>query len=64
MASNQYFTGDHIRWLSLDLFEGLRWLHSAGVVHRDLKPANCLLEVKGVCRVAQDLRLRSVAQCP
>mmetsp|Transcript_27567 Transcript_27567/g.71373 ORF Transcript_27567/g.71373 Transcript_27567/m.71373 type:complete len:389 (+) Transcript_27567:195-1361(+) len=47
VASNQYFTGDHIRWLSLDLLRGLRWLHSAGVVHRDLKPANVLVDRAG-----------------
>jgi len=47
VASNQYFTGDHIRWLSLDLLRGLRWLHSAGVVHRDLKPANVLVDRQG-----------------
>ena len=52
VASNQYFTGDHIRWLSLDLLRGLRWLHGAGAVHRDLKPANIgvsYFEGKGVC---------------
>lgn len=48
LASNQYFTGSHIKWISFDLLQGLRWLHSAGVVHRDLKPANCLMEVNPV----------------
>jgi len=46
--SNQFFTAEHVRWLTLDLLRAIRVLHGAGIVHRDLKPANMLLEVQPV----------------
>jgi serine/threonine-protein kinase len=36
--------------LSLQICEGMRYLHSQNVMHRDLKPANVLISAEGkVC---------------
>ncbi|RMF73157.1 MAG: serine/threonine protein kinase, partial [Planctomycetota bacterium] len=48
-----------VRW-ALDAAEGLRAIHSAGLVHRDIKPANLLLGLDGRVRVA-DLGVVRVA---
>lgn len=36
---------------SLEIAEGLRYIHGKGVVHRDLKPANVLLGADWVARI-------------
>jgi serine/threonine protein kinase len=48
---------DYKRWI-LQLIDGLRCLHSMGIVHRDLRVDNLLLSEDGECLVICDLESR------
>lgn len=41
-----------VKYLTGQLLEGLRFLHSTGVLHRDLKPSNVLLMKDGCLKIA------------
>jgi len=47
IASDQYFTTQHIEHMLHQLLLGLKYMHSANIAHRDIKPANIL--VNGDC---------------
>lgn len=40
------------RGYTVDLVAGLQALHAHGVVHRDIKVDNCLVDKRGVCKLA------------
>jgi mitogen-activated protein kinase 1/3 len=40
LLSPTYLTGEHIKWLMLDMLKALKYIHSAQIIHRDIKPAN------------------------
>ena len=46
------FTEAHLKSLSLQLLEGLRYLHHKAVLHRDLKGSNLLLNNQGLLKLA------------
>ncbi|TPX32823.1 hypothetical protein SmJEL517_g04112 [Synchytrium microbalum] len=42
----------HIKCLMLQMFEGLRFLHSKNIMHRDLKGSNLLISKEGALKIA------------
>lgn len=46
------FTHTHIRSLARQMFNGLDFLHSRGIIHRDLKGSNLLLNRRGILKLA------------
>ncbi|CCK68621.1 mitogen-activated protein kinase kinase kinase BCK1 KNAG_0B01780 [Huiozyma naganishii CBS 8797] len=41
-----------IRFLTVQVLEGLAYLHSKGILHRDMKADNLLLDLDGVCKIS------------
>jgi serine/threonine protein kinase len=46
MQEKYHFKPSEIKIMMKDLLEGLREMHSKGIMHRDLKPENILLRNK------------------
>ncbi|CCD26603.1 mitogen-activated protein kinase kinase kinase SSK22 NDAI_0I00340 [Naumovozyma dairenensis CBS 421] len=47
---------------TLELLEGLAYLHQAGVVHRDIKPENILLDFNGIIKYVDFGAARKIAK--
>lgn len=46
------FTEPLVKFITRQVLEGLKYLHSNGILHRDLKADNLLLEVDGTCKIS------------
>jgi len=42
--NREELTDDHIQFIVYQIFRGLKFLHSRGIVHRDIKPSNILAD--------------------
>lgn len=41
-----------VKFITRQVLEGLKYIHSNGILHRDLKADNLLLEVDGTCKIS------------
>eukprot|EP01062_Namystynia_karyoxenos_P001468 TRINITY_DN10500_c0_g1_i1.p1 TRINITY_DN10500_c0_g1~~TRINITY_DN10500_c0_g1_i1.p1 ORF type:complete len:1277 (+),score=379.67 TRINITY_DN10500_c0_g1_i1:108-3833(+) len=41
-----------VRRYTKEILQGLQYLHANGIVHRDFKPHNVLLQIDGLCKIA------------
>ncbi|KAJ3254419.1 camp-dependent protein kinase catalytic subunit [Boothiomyces macroporosus] len=48
----QFLTEDHARYYATEIYMGLNFLHSKGIVYRDLKPENVLFDANGHAKLA------------
>lgn len=46
------FDENLIRFLTVQVLQGLSYLHSRGILHRDMKADNLLLDLDGVCKIS------------
>lgn len=42
----------HKRYIAYQIFNGLRYIHSVGLVHRDIKPSNILVNSKSLVKIS------------
>ncbi len=48
VCQRKRYTEDDARQLMLQILEGIRYIHSRGVIHRDIKPENLILNKKNL----------------
>ncbi|GAA5979146.1 hypothetical protein JCM10908_002819 [Rhodotorula pacifica] len=46
------FEEDVIRFFTLQILDGLEYLHSLGILHRDMKADNILIDQDGMCKIS------------
>jgi len=49
--SNQ-FEENVIKFFTLQILDGLEYLHSLGILHRDMKADNILIDQDGMCKIS------------
>jgi len=47
VCARSRYNEDDARELLLEIFEGIRYIHSRGIIHRDIKPENLILSSRG-----------------
>lgn len=46
------FEEDVIRFFTLQILDGLQYLHGLGILHRDMKADNILIDQDGMCKIS------------
>ncbi len=62
--SKQPLTEQHLQYFLYQIFRGLKYIHSAGVIHRDLKPSNLLINADCLLKIGDFGMARSLSQGP